>query len=108
MCNPEAVKILVTEAPDRISDLIRFGVPFDTLDGEIAFTREAAHSVPRIVHAGGDATGEYIESTLSEQVLISGINVLEYCLATEIVIDKGEVKGIKATDFRSGLSEEYG
>jgi L-aspartate oxidase len=108
LCNPEAVKILVTEAPDRISDLIRFGVPFDTLEGEIALTREAAHSVPRIVHAGGDATGEYIESTLSEQVLISGINVLEYCLATEIVIEGGEVKGIKATDFRSGLNEEYG
>ncbi len=108
LCNPEAVKILTTEAPDRISDLIRFGVPFDTLEGEIALTREAAHSVPRIVHAGGDATGEYIESTLSEQVLISGINVLEYCLATEIVIEGGEVKGIKATDFRSGLNEEYG
>ena len=71
LCNPEAVKILVNEAPDRISDLIRYGVPFDTLDGEIALTREAAHCVPRIVHAGGDATGEYIESTLSEQVLIS-------------------------------------
>jgi L-aspartate oxidase len=108
LCNPEAVKILVNEAPDRISDLIRYGVPFDTLDGEIALTREAAHCVPRIVHAGGDATGEYIESTLSEQVLISGITVLEYCLATEIVIENGCVAGIKATDFRSGLSEEYG
>jgi L-aspartate oxidase len=107
LCDPEAVRILVTEAPDRILDLIRYGVPFDTLEGEIALTREAAHSVPRILHAGGDATGEYIESTLSEQVLISGINVLEYCLATEIVLDEGEVKGIKATDFRSGLSEEY-
>jgi L-aspartate oxidase len=108
LCNSEAVKILVNEAPDRISDLIRYGVPFDTLDGEIALTREAAHCVPRIVHAGGDATGEYIESTLSEQVLISGITVLEYCLATEIVVDNGCVAGIKATDFRSGLSEEYG
>jgi L-aspartate oxidase len=108
LCNPEAVRILVNEAPDRISDLIRYGVPFDTLDGEIALTREAAHCVPRIVHAGGDATGEYIESTLSEQVLISGITVLEYCLATEIVVEKGYVTGIKATDFRSGLSEEYG
>lgn len=107
LCNPEAVKILVTEAPDRISDLIRYGVPFDTLEGEIALTREAAHSVPRILHAGGDATGEYIESTLSEQVLMSPIHVLEYCLATEIVVENGEVKGVKATDFRSGLNEEY-
>jgi L-aspartate oxidase len=107
LCDPEAVKILVTEAPDRISDLIRYGVPFDTLEGEIALTREAAHSVPRILHAGGDATGEYIESTLSEQVLMSPIQVLEYCLATEITIENGEVKGVKATDFRSGLNEEY-
>lgn len=107
LCNPEAVKILVTEGPDRISDLIRYGVPFDTLEGEIALTREAAHSVARVLHAGGDATGEYIESTLSERVLMSPIKVLEYCLATEIVIENGEVKGIKATDFRSGLSEDY-
>ena len=107
LCNPEAVKILVTEAPDRISDLIRYGVPFDTLEGEIALTREAAHSVARILHAGGDATGEHIESTLTEKVMMSSIKVLEYCLATEIVIENGRVKGIKTTDFRSGLSEEY-
>lgn len=107
LCDPAAVNILVHEAPDRISDLIRYGVPFDTLEGEIALTREAAHSVSRILHAGGDATGEYIESTLSEQVMINPIEVLEYCLATEIVVENGEVKGIKATDFRSGLSEEY-
>jgi L-aspartate oxidase len=107
LCDPEAVRILVNEAQDRISDLIRYGVPFDTLEGEIALTREAAHSVPRIVHAGGDATGEYIESTLSEQVLISQINVLEHCLATEIVVENGRVSGVKAKDFRSGLSEDY-
>src|SRR4030043_1767744 len=60
LCDPAAVGIMVNEAPDRISDLIKFGVPFDTLDGEIALTREAAHTVPRILHAGGDATGEHI------------------------------------------------
>jgi L-aspartate oxidase len=108
LCDPEAVRILVNEAPDRISDLIQYGVPFDTLEGEIALAREAAHSVPRIANAGGDATGQYIESTLSEQVLISQINVLEHCLATEIVIEDSRVCGVKATDFRSGLSEEYG
>jgi L-aspartate oxidase len=108
LCDPEAVRILVTEAPDRISDLIRYGVPFDTLEGEIALTKEAAHSVPRILHAGGDATGEYIESTLSEQVLMSPIDVLEYCLVTDIITENGEVKSLRATDFRSGLSETYG
>jgi L-aspartate oxidase len=107
LCNEEAVRILVDEAPDRISDLIGFGVPFDTQDGEVALTREAAHSVSRILHAGGDATGEYIEVTLSEQVRMSPIKVLEYCLATEILLSDGRVSGIKAIDFRSGIIEEY-
>ncbi|GAI27155.1 unnamed protein product, partial [marine sediment metagenome] len=63
LCDPDAVRLLVDEAPDRITDLINFGVHFDTVDGEVALTKEAAHSVPRILHAGGDATGEHIEIT---------------------------------------------
>ncbi len=65
LCDEEAVRILVDEAPDRIADLVNFGVPFDTLDGEVALTLESAHSVPRILHAGGDATGENFVVTLS-------------------------------------------
>ena len=60
LCDEAAVRILVDEAPDRIAELVEFGVPFDTLNGEISLTTEAAHSVPRILHAGGDATGEHI------------------------------------------------
>ncbi|MBA7485377.1 L-aspartate oxidase [subsurface metagenome] len=74
---------MVNEAPDRITDLVKFGVPFDTLDGEIALTMEAAHSLPRILHAGGDATGEHIEFTLSKQVHTSKIQVLEDCSIEE-------------------------
>jgi len=107
LCDPEAVRILVTEAPDRIADLIKFGVPFDTQDGEIALTREAAHTVPRILHAGGDATGEHIEVTLSRRVHTSSIKVLEYCLVTQILIESGKVKGVRALDARNGLVEDY-
>lgn len=107
LCDLEAVRILVSEAPDRIADLIKFGVPFDTVDGEIALTREAAHSVPRILHAGGDATGEHIEVTLSRRVRMSSINVLEYCLVTQIILEAGKVKGVRALDCRTGLIEEY-
>jgi len=108
LCDEEAVRILVNEAPDRITDLVNFGVPFDTIDGEIALTMEAAHSIPRILHAGGDATGEHIEVTLSKQVGSSKIQVLEECLATEILIEKGGVCGIKALDCRTGSIEEFG
>ena len=86
---------------------MNYRVPFDTLDGEIALTMEAAHSVPRVLHAGGDATGEYIEVTLSQQVRSAGIQVLENFLATEILVEKGKVTGIRALDCRTGTYEEF-
>lgn len=107
LCDPEAVRVLVTEAADRIADLIKLGVPFDTVNGEIALTREAAHSVPRILHAGGDATGEHIEFTLSRRVRNSSIKVLEHCLATEILLDNGKVAGVRTLDCNTSSIEEY-
>ena len=108
LCDAEAVRILTEEAANCIDDLIKFGVPFDTLDGEITLTREAAHSVPRIMHAGGDATGEHIEVTLSRHVRASPIKVLENCLASEILVQDGKVTGIRSLDCRTGSVEEYG
>ncbi len=107
LCNEEAVRILVNEAAGCIAELVNFGVPFDTLDGEIALAMEAAHSVPRILHAGGDATGEHIEVTLSNQTRSARIRVLEDSLATEILVEKGTVKGIKVLDCRTGSIEEF-
>ena len=107
LCDAETVRILTDEAADCIADLINFGVPFDTLDGEINLTREAAHSVPRVMHAGGDATGEHIEVTLSRQVRSAPINVLENCLAGEILAQNGRVLGVRALDCRTGSVEEY-
>jgi L-aspartate oxidase len=107
LCDAETVRILTDEAADCVADLIKFGVPFDTLDGEITLTREAAHSVPRIMHAGGDATGEHIEVTLSHQVRSAPIKVLENCLAGEILVQNGKVIGVRALDCRTGSMEEY-
>ena len=107
LCDAEAVRILTEEAADCIADLIKFGVPFDTLDGEITLTREAAHSVSRVMHAGGDATGEHIEVTLSRQVRSTPIKVLENCLASEILVQKGKVIGVRALDCHTGSVEEY-
>jgi L-aspartate oxidase len=107
LCNEEAVRIMATEAPDRIADLVELGVPFDTLDGKIALTTEAAHSVPRILHAGGDATGEHIEVTLSKRVRASDISVLEQYLATDIIIENGHARGIRALNIKNGKIEEF-
>jgi len=108
LCDAEAVRILTDEAADCIADLIKSGVPFDTLDGEITLTREAAHSVPRIMHAGGDATGEHIEVTLSRRVRSTPTKILENCLASEILVQNGKVTGVRSLDCRTGSVEEYG
>ena len=108
LCDPEAVKILTEEAADRIHDLIELGVHFDTVNGEIALGKEAAHSVPRILHAGGDATGEHIETTLGRLARSSkSITILEYCFATEILVEGGRAVGVKALDCRTGSVEEF-
>src|SRR5438045_3172831 len=60
LVDPEAARILTSEAADRIADLVRFGVPFDSYQGEISLGREAAHSRNRIIHAAGGATGSHI------------------------------------------------
>ncbi|MBI2853253.1 MAG: L-aspartate oxidase [Chloroflexi bacterium] len=108
LCNEEAVRIMVDEAPERIAELVQLGVPFDTLYGEIALAREAAHSVPRVAHAGGDATGEHIEVTLSTRVRSWKIRVLEFSLATRILVAGNTVQGVRVLDCRTGATEEFG
>ena len=71
---------LTSDAPGRIADLVRFGVPFDTVEGQIALGREAAHSRARILHAGGDATGLRIEEALRARVVAAGIRARERCV----------------------------
>jgi len=107
LSNPDTVRILTEEGPKRIADLIDFGVPFDTVDGQIALAREAAHSASRILHAGGDATGQHIETTLGNKVHGAGIQILEDCLATDILVDHQEVRGVRALDCHTGLVEEF-
>lgn len=85
LVDEEAARVLTSEASDRIEDLVRLGVPFDTVDGEIALAREAAHSLPRVLHAGGDSTGAHIELTLSSLARLSSITVLEFTLGTELL-----------------------
>jgi L-aspartate oxidase len=59
---------IVSESALVIEDLLQLGVPFDKENGRLAFTKEAAHSTNRILHAGGDATGRSIQDTLIEAV----------------------------------------
>jgi L-aspartate oxidase len=107
LVDPEAAQILTGEAADRIADLVRFGVPFDSIDGEVALGREGAHSRARILHAGGDSTGAHIELTLSEVARHSNVTILEYSQAVDILVEDGVAKGVVALDARSNVTEEF-
>jgi L-aspartate oxidase len=72
-----AARVLTFEAPTRIADLVRYGVPFDTVNGQISLGREAAHRYARILHAGGDSTGYSIEETLKRRAQEAGIDARE-------------------------------
>nr|MDO8134249.1 L-aspartate oxidase [Candidatus Njordarchaeum guaymaensis] len=108
LVDPTAARILVDEAPDRIADLISLGVAFDTLDGEISLAMEGAHTVPRVLHAGGDATGANIEQTLSSLVRENrSISIFEDHLATEILVEDGRAHGIKTVDCKTGSERVF-
>jgi len=68
LCNEEAVKVLVEEGPEYILELISWGAEFDKEGSRLSFTREAAHSKKRILHAHGDSTGREIERVLINKV----------------------------------------
>ncbi len=107
LVDEEAARVLTSEAADRIRDLAALGVPFDTHHGEIALGLEGAHSVPRIVHAGGDQTGAHIELTLSSVARLEGVTVLENAIATEIIAQGGSAAGIRALNTLNGEFTDY-
>jgi L-aspartate oxidase len=67
LCDPEAVRILVEEGPQRIHELIAWGAEFDKVGDRYAFAREGAHRHSRILRAKGDATGNEIIRTLVQE-----------------------------------------
>lgn len=91
LCNPEAVRVLCSEGPARIRDLIQLGVPFDEHDGELARGLEAAHSRARVLHAQGDGTGLAIETTLVRALRKANVRVLEHTFACDLVLFRGRV-----------------
>jgi len=90
LCDEEAVRVLVNEGPDRVRELMEICPRFDKVEGEIVLGREGAHSVARVVHAGGDATGSEVSSALAEAARV-GSRVQLY--ENEFVIDLLTVDG---------------
>lgn len=91
------VKFISENSDKVVKDLLKFGVEFDRDENnQLCFTREAAHSVRRILHSGGDATGKMIEQALCKKVAENhNIEVYEQTIAVELLVNgNSECKGI--------------
>ena len=92
----ESVDIMIRGSQDVIHDLIGYGVDFAKEDGKLLYTREGAHSRPRILFHE-DITGKEITSKLLAQIKTrKNIQIMEYTTMTDILISKGACAGIEA------------
>ena len=106
LADPEAVHILTNEGPDRIYELLELGAVFDRgPDGKLGLALEAAHTRPRIIHAGGDRTGAALVSCLAQLVRQhSEVELLEHTEVTELVVRRGKVTGVTLLSGHGGCS----
>ncbi|WP_064121450.1 L-aspartate oxidase [Halotalea alkalilenta] len=108
-CVVESVRRLCAGGAAALEWLIALGVPFDREGGDWAVGLEAAHSRPRILHAGGDATGRAIEATLADHVRRADVTLFEHCMLAELQLHGGRVSGVECLDAneqRFGLEAE--
>jgi len=104
LADPEAVRILTNEGPDRIYELLALGAVFDRgPDGRLGLALEAAHTRPRIIHSGGDRTGAALISCLAQVIRQHDeIELLEHTEVVSLTVRRGKVTGV--TLLRSGTS----
>jgi L-aspartate oxidase len=108
LVNREAAKVLVEQGPQRVEELLAWGTGFDRAGGiatgELLRTREGAHSLSRILHANGDATGREIAVSLLRHVReIAEIELMEWATTVDLLVENGRVVGASLLDGEGGL-----
>jgi L-aspartate oxidase len=110
LCDVDAVRVLVDEGPARVNELIAMGAAFDReASGDLSLAREGGHSRPRIVHAGGAATGAEVERALVDATRARVGAVLERWFALDLLVDGDRCRGLlarppggRAVEIRAG------
>lgn len=97
LVDPEVARFVAAEGPDRVEDLVGYGVPFDRdAFGHFLLNQEAAHSRRRVVRVSGDRTGAAIMKALIAKVLATpSIRVLHGFEADELITADGRVEGVR-------------
>jgi L-aspartate oxidase len=115
LVNREAASVLVSQGPQRVEELLEWGTAFDRYpknkngeEGELMRTREGAHSLSRILHANGDATGKEIAVSLLRHVRAGGfgkgaIELMEWTTSVDLIVEGGRVVGATLLDGEGGL-----
>ena len=103
LCDRDAVRVLVDEGPARVGELIARGAIFDRDSrGSLELAREGGHSVARVVHAGGAATGAEIERALVDAVGTTAAAVMEGWFALDFTVSESNgwrrCRGVTAVD----------
>ena len=97
LCDADAVRVMVDEGPLRVNDLIALGAMFDRdAHGELELAREGGHSLARVVHAGGSATGAEVERALVAAVQRSVALIHEHAFALDLLTEGGRCRGVTA------------
>ena len=98
LCEQKAVEVLSDNSREVVDDLVARGFEFDRdEDGNLLYTKEAAHSTNRIMHAGGDATGRYLHYFLlsnNPHPMLSDARVVD------LLIEDGVCYGVSVLDHR--------
>lgn len=94
-CDPDAVDVLVHEADDAVREALldTLDVPFDAADGEFDYGREAAHSVPRVLHVDAATGAAVLPRFLSHLRQETAVDVREDTAALDLITHEGRVHG---------------
>ena len=105
LCAEDVVSMVCREGADDVRQLIKWGAAFDRRsDGELNFAQEGGHSLPRILHATGDATGLEVERVLLARARANArIRFLEHAFCLDLLTVDGECQGALVWDHSQGL-----
>lgn len=108
--DPAIVDVLVNGAAEAVDWLQSLGVAFDrNADGSLALGREGGHDRPRIVHAGGDATGAKVMEALVAAARASGHITRRAGVEVDgLLLDDGSVRGVTFTQADGTRAQVYG
>ncbi len=100
LSNPQAVEVLTVEGQRLVKRLLADGFKADRNEaGELELAQEGAHSVKRVLHAGGDITGQKLRSFVAEQLKDSAnLKIKSNIFAIDLLTKKGRAFGLLALD----------